>query len=165
MRAREIVLLGLLGAVLFVSKMALAGLPKIEPVSLLIMVYMAVLGWRGLFPVYIYVFLEYLIWGVNLWSICYLYVWLVLALLARLLRRMESALGWAVLSGAFGLCFGALCALACLVAVGWSYALSWWISGIPFDLAHCAGNFGMALVLFRPCRKVLARLAGNLARP
>ena len=88
-----------------------------------------------------------------------------LALLARLLRRMESALGWAVLSGAFGLCFGALCALTYLVAVGWSYALSWWISGIPFDLAHCAGNFGMALVLFRPCRKVLARLAGNLARP
>ena len=131
MRAREIVLLGLLGAVLFVSKMALAGLPNIEPVSLLIMVYMAVLGWRGLFPVYIYVFLEYLIWGVNLWSICYLYVWLVLALLARLLRRMESALGWAVLSGAFGLCFGALCALTYLVAVGWSYALSWWISGIP----------------------------------
>ena len=37
-------------------------------------------------------------------------------------------------------------------------ALAWWVSGIPFDLLHCAGNFAMALVLFRPCRQVLTRL-------
>ena len=37
-------------------------------------------------------------------------------------------------------------------------ALSWWISGIPFDLLHGAGNFAMALALFKPCRAVLYRL-------
>ena len=83
---------------------------------------------------------------------------LVLAVVVMLFRKMESPLGWAVLSGAFGLSFGALCALVYWVTGGWAFALSWWVSGIPFDLLHCAGNFAMALVLFRPCRQVLTRL-------
>ncbi|MCI9424277.1 MAG: hypothetical protein HFF30_01810 [Flavonifractor sp.] len=160
MGARDLVLYGLLGAVLLVSKLALAFLPNIEPVSLLVMVYASVLGWRALCPVYVYVLLEYLIWGFGLWSACYLYVWALLALLAILLRRMESPVGWAVLGGTFGLCFGALCAPTYWISGGWQFALSWWFQGIPFDLLHCGGNFVMALVLFHPLRRVLARLAG-----
>ena len=38
------------------------------------------------------------------------------------------------------------------------FALNWWLSGIPFDLLHCAGNFALALVLFVPLRKLLERL-------
>lgn len=108
--------------------------------------------------VYVYVMMEILIWGLGFWNLCYTYVWLVLVVLAMLFRKMESPLGWAVLSGAFGLSFGALCALVYWVTGGWAFALSWWVSGIPFDLLHCAGNFAMALVLFRPCRQVLTRL-------
>lgn len=165
MGAKEIVVLALLGALLFCSTLALAGLANIEPASLLIMVYTVVLGKKALFPIYIFVGLECLIWGFNLWSVCYLYVWLILAIAAYALRRMESPVGWAVLSGAFGCGFGALCALAYLPVEGWSFALSWWVSGIPFDLLHCAGNFVMALVLFQPCRKVLTRLvrAANIS--
>lgn len=158
MGTKEIVVLGLLGALLFSSTLAMAGLANIEPASLLIMVYVVVLGKKALFPIYIFVGLECMIWGFNLWSVSYLYVWLILAAAAYALRRMESTIGWAVLSGAFGCSFGALCALAYLPVEGWSFALSWWVSGIPFDLLHCAGNFVMALVLFQPCKKVLSRL-------
>lgn len=156
--AREIAVLGLLSALLFGAKMVMAPLPNIEPVSLLILVYVSVLGLRALIPVYVYVLLEILTWGFGYWSACYLYVWAVLALAAWLLRKMDSPVGWAILSGAFGLSFGALCALSYWVAGGWAFALSWWVSGIPFDLLHGAGNFAMALVLFRPCRKILLRL-------
>ena len=156
--AREIAVLGLLSALLFGAKIVMAPLPNIEPVSLLIVVYVAVLGLRALIPVYMYVMLEIVTWGFGYWSACYLYVWAVLALAAWLRRRMESPLGWALLSGTFGLCFGALCSLAYWVAGGWAFALSWWLSGIPFDLLHGAGNFAMALVLFKPCRAVLFRL-------
>ena len=155
---REIVLLGLLGAVLFVAKMAMAPLPNIEPVSLLVIVYTLTLGWRALCPIYLYAALECAVWGISYWSISYLYVWAVLAVIAGLLRRMESPVGWAVVSGAFGLCFGALCALVYLAVGGWAFALSWWVSGIPFDVAHCAGNFVLALVLVRPLRRLLERL-------
>ena len=65
--AWDIVLFGLLGALLLVAKLALAFLPNIEPVTLLVAVYASVLGWRALCPVYVYVALEYMIWGFGLW--------------------------------------------------------------------------------------------------
>ena len=157
---RRLVLLSLLGVLLFAAKMAMAELPNIEPVSLLVMLLAVCCGWQGLWAVYLYVFLELAVWGAGLWALGYLYVWPVLFALARVLRRMESPLGWAVLSGAFGMSFGALCALVYLVSGGWAFALSWWIQGIPFDLLHCAGNFVLALTLFRPCKKLLTRLTG-----
>ena len=155
---RELALFGILGALMFAAKMAMAQLPNIEPVSLLVMLLAAAYGWRGLYPVYLYVLLEFAVWGFGLWSVCYLYVWLVLFCLARMLRRMASPLLWAALSGCFGLLFGALCALVYWVTGGWAAAVSWWISGLPMDLLHGAGNFVMALVLFAPLRRKLARL-------
>lgn len=159
--ARRAALLGVLGGLMFAAKMAMAGLPNIEPVSLLVMLYAVCLGRRGLYAVYLYVLLEYAVWGVGLWSVCYLYVWLVLFCLARLLRRMESPFGWAALSGCFGLLFGALCTPVCWLAGGWAFAASWWVSGLPMDLLHGCGNFVIALVLFRPLRRCLVRLIGR----
>ena len=155
---RKLVALSLLSAVMVGLQVALASLPNIEAVSLLVMVYTVVLGSWVAYVLTVFVVLEMFLWGVHTWVLSYLYVWAVLAVLAWLFRRMESPLGWAVLSGAFGLSFGALCALVYWVSGGWAFALSWWVSGIPFDLLHCAGNFAMALVLFRPCKNVLTRL-------
>lgn len=105
--ARDTAVLGLLTALLLGSKLAMAWLPNIEPVSLLIMVYAAVLGLRALLPIYAYVLLEYALWGFGLWSACYLYVWLVLALAACALRRMESPWGGRCCRGPSGCASGA----------------------------------------------------------
>lgn len=154
----ELTVLSLLGALMFGAKMAMAALPNIEPVSLLVLVYTAVFGKKALYPVYLYVMLEILIWGLGLWNLNYLYIWLILFLLALALRQMKTPWGWAILSGAFGLLFGLLCAPVYLVSGGWAFALSWWISGIPFDVAHCVGNFVIALVLMKPLTRTLERL-------
>lgn len=148
----------MLGALMFGAKTAMAALPNIEPVSLLILIDTAVFGRKALYAIYVYVLLELLMWGVGLWNINYLYVWLVLFLLCRAFRRMESPWGWAILSGAFGLSFGLLCTPVYCISGGWAFGLSWWISGIPFDVAHCAGNFCLALVLYRPLSKLLRGL-------
>ena len=155
---RQIALFGMLGGLTFAAKAAMSGLPNIEPVSLLVMVYAVVLGRKCLYPIYLYVLLEILFYGIQLWNLNYLYIWAILALCAWLLRKMEQPLGWAILSGGFGLLFGALCAPVYLFTGGIGFALSWWASGIPFDLAHCAGNFVMALLLFDPLRRLLTRL-------
>lgn len=154
----EMIVLALLGALMFGAKMAMAGLANIEPVSILIIVYTAVFGRKALWAVYIYVMLELLLWGIGLWNINYLYVWLVLYVLCRVFRRMETPLGWALLSGAFGLGFGLLCAPVYCVSGGWAFGVSWWISGIPFDVVHCVGNFCMALALWKPLTRGLSRL-------
>lgn len=157
--AREAALFGVLGGLTFAAKVAMMALPNIEPVSLLVLVFAVTYGKKALFPIYVYVLLELTLFGVGLWSVSYLYLWPLLALVAWLLRNMKSVLGWAVLAAAFGLLFGALCAPVYLISGGPAFALSWWLSGIPFDLAHCAGNFALTLALFAPLRRLFARFS------
>ena len=155
---REITLFGVLAAMTFGAKWVMAPLPNIEPVSLMVMIFGAVFGWKALFPVGVYVAAEILFYGLGLWNVNYLYIWAILAAVSVLLRRMEHPLGWAILSGAFGLLFGALCAPVDFFIGGWNYALTKWVSGIPFDLMHCLGNFFLALFLFKPLRTLTNKL-------
>lgn len=152
----------MLGALTFGMKVAMSLLPNIEPVSLMVMLYAVVFGRKSLYPIYLYVLLEILFYGIQLWNINYLYIWAILALAAWLLRKMQSPLGWALLSGCFGLAFGLLCTPVYLVTGGPAFAFSWWASGILFDITHCVGNFVIALVLFMPLRRLLEKLYARL---
>ena len=158
------VLFASLGALTFALKVCMAFLPNIEPVSLMVMLFAVVFGWKGLYPTYVYVVLEILYFGLGTWNINYLYIWALLAVAAYFLRKMESPLGWALLSGSFGMLFGALCAPVDVFIGGFGYAAAKWVSGIPFDVAHCAGNFVIALVLFKPLRALLGKLYGRMKR-
>ncbi|MBP3683969.1 MAG: hypothetical protein J6J12_03260 [Oscillospiraceae bacterium] len=155
---REMVLFGILGALTFGAKYVMSFLPNIEPVSLCVMLFAVVFGRKWIYPVYLYVAMEILFYGLGIWNLNYLYTWAVLAIAARLLRNMESPFGWAMLSGVFGLAFGVLCGIVDVFIGGVPYAITKWISGIPFDISHCLGNFVIALVMFRPLRQMMEKL-------
>ena len=152
---KEVALFGMLGALTFGAKFIMAFLPNIEPVSLFVIVFVVVFGLKALFPMGVYVALEILVYGIQLWNINYLYVWAVLALVAYAMRRTKEPLIWAAVSGLFGLLFGALCAPVYLFTGGVHFAFSWWLSGLGFDLLHCVGNFILAALLFTPLQKLL----------
>jgi len=160
----EAVLFGILGALTFALQVVMAPLPNIEPVSLLTMLFAVTFGWKCLYPVYVFVVMEILFHGLGLWNLNYLYIWTVLAVAAVAFRKMESSLGWAMLCAAFGLAFGALCGIVDVFIGGFAYALTKWISGIPFDLLHCGGNFAITIVLWKPLRTLLGRLYGKMKR-
>ena len=161
---RELVIFALLGAMTFAAKYVMSFLPNIEPVSLMVMLFAVVFGKKWVYPTYLYVALEILFYGISLWNLNYLYVWAVLAVAAGLLKSMDAPLGWALVSGVFGLLFGVLCGIVDVFIGGFGYAVTKWISGIPFDIAHCAGNFFMALVLFRPLRQLLEKQYRKMKR-
>ena len=161
---RELALFSVLGALTFAAKYVMAVLPNIEPVSLMVMLFAVVFGKKCLYPVYLYVAMEILFFGLGLWNINYLYVWAVLAVAAYVLRKMDSPFGWAMVSGVFGLLFGALCGIVDIFIGGIPYAVTKWISGIPFDIMHCAGNFAIALLLFKPMRQLMERLYGRMKK-
>jgi len=148
----------MLGGLTFGAKFVMSSLPNIEPVSLLIMLFAVTFGAKALFPMGLYIVLEILIYGIQLWNINYLYVWPILLAVSLLMRKTESPLLWAVMSAVFGLLFGLLCAPVYLFAGGLTFAINWWLSGIPFDLLHCVGNFVITLLLFAPLRKLLGDL-------
>lgn len=160
---RQVALFGMLGALTFGAKVAMSGLANIEPVSLMVMLFAVVFGWKGLYPVYLYVLMEVMLYGVNFWNINYLYVWAVLFVAAYGMQRLKNPLWWALLAGVFGMAFGLLCSPVYMVAMGSvSYGIRWWIAGLPFDVPHAIGNFVIALLLFAPLRKLLTRLYGKM---
>ncbi len=161
---RELVLFGILGAMTFAAKYVMSGLPNIEPVSLMVMLFAVVFGRKWIWPVYVYVVMEFLFYGLGLWNINYLYIWAVLGVAARLLGNMEHPLSWAMLSGVFGLAFGALCGIVDVFIGGVPYAVTKWASGIPFDISHCIGNFVIALLLFKPLRRILETQYARMMR-
>ncbi len=160
----EVALFGILGGLTFAAKFVMSGLPNIEPSSLMVMLFAVIFGWKGLFPTYVYVALEILINGVNVWNIPYLYIWLLLFAAAWLMRNATGRLPWAILSGVFGLLFGALCVPTTWIMSGFASGMAWWISGIPYDIIHCISNFIIALLLFVPLRKLLNKLYTQLKK-
>ena len=163
-KTRSLVTAAFLAAVLVASKFALDGLPNIELVSLLVILYTLEYPRLAVPAVYTYVFVYGLLNGFGIWWFPQLYIWAVLMLFARLMRQNRSVLLWALLSGLFGLCYGALYAVSYAVMNGGIAAgVAWWVTGIPFDLLHGAGNFVVALLLYKPLRYCLQR-ASSLGR-
>ena len=160
--ARLIAEIGLMAAILEVSKIALSLLPNIELVSLEIILFTLYLGPWSLAAVWVFVGVECTVWGVSLWTATYIYVWPILVVLTLLLRKWENKPGevfnFSLLSGLYGLFFGALCAIPFLFIGGWKSMFGMWGSGIPYDLLHCAGNFILCLILYKPLHSLLCRL-------
>ena len=156
---RQIVLSGLMGAMLMATKEALAAVPGVEPVSLLVILYALELPALAPWAIAVFVVLEFVLYGFGLWSWMYLYIWYLLYFAARALRGMDHPVGWAVVSGAYGLAFGALCAPVYLLVQGPGGAIAWWLAGVPTDVTHCIGNFCVMLLCYKPLRRTLHRIA------
>ena len=163
---RDITMMGLMTAVIVVSKEILAFLPNIELVSFWMILFTLYFGRKILFVVPVFVVIEGFLYGINQWWIMYLYVWPILVLAAYLGRKQESVLFWSVLSGTFGLMFGALCTLTYVAFMipeagligGLRAGVFWWIAGLRMDIIHCVSNFLIMLFLYEPIRKVMKKI-------
>ena len=51
----------MLGALTFGMKVAMAGLPNIEPTTLMVMLFAVTFGWKAIYPIYLYVMMEILL--------------------------------------------------------------------------------------------------------
>ncbi len=160
-KVTDIVTLGLLSAILLLGQLGMAFLPNIEPVTVLLIIYTLAYKKKVFFIIYAFVLMEGLIFGFGIWWISYLYIWSILALIVLIFRKNDSVIIWAVTAGAFGLLFGALCAIPYLISGGPGAALAYWAAGIPYDILHCAGNFVLTLILFRPASYIINKYASG----
>ncbi len=161
--AFDVALVALMVAVIEVCKFAMIGLSNISLTAFWLVLFSKHFGGKVYYVVPVFTLIEGVVFGFNLWWISYLYAWPLLVLITRIFRQNDSALIWAVISGIFGLCFGALCAIPYIFTAvdlksGLTYAVSWWISGIPWDITHCVGNFALMLLLYKPLGRVMQNL-------
>lgn len=155
----DIALMGILLGVLFAAKRALDFVPNVELVSLLLIIYALFLGARAYGIALGFAGLECLVWGFNIWTVMYFYVWPILVFLVLITQKKMrgSHLFYCVLSGLFGLSFGALCAIPYIFTSGFAAAVAWWMAGLSFDLIHGVSNFLVCLVLYRPLYQLFDR--------
>ena len=79
--AKDIAITGMMIAIIEVAKNALAFIPNVELVSLLVILFTLYFGKKILFVIPAFILLEGCIYGFGLWWIMYLYVWPLLALI------------------------------------------------------------------------------------
>lgn len=165
---REMAVFGMLGAIMFLSKLLMELLPNIHLLGALAVAYTVVYRKKALYPIYVYVFLNGIFSGFAAWWVAYLYVWAILwgmvMLLPRDLPKKAQPVVYMSVCAAHGFLFGTLCApaQALLFGLNWEGTLAWIVAGLPFDLIHGVSNF-ICGTLIVPVASTL-RLAERNAR-
>ena len=157
-KLRELTALAVFAALMIALQVALAQLPNVEVVTLLIILATVFMGPKALLAVAVFVLAEGLIYGFHIWWINYLYVWPALVLVVWGLRKWSHPILWAVVAGFYGLLFGTLCSIPYFITGGWGAGIGYIIQGIPFDLVHCIANVALVALLYYPLERVLARV-------
>ena len=144
---RETAVFGMLGAVMFASKMLMELLPNIHLLGVLTVAYTVVYRRKALYPIYIYVLINGIFCGFAAWWFAYLYVWLILWGAVMLLprdmpKKLQPAVYMAVCA-AHGFLFGTLCAPAQALLFGLNFEgmAAGIVAGLPFDVIHGVSNF------------------------
>ena len=153
---KEVILFGLLGAMMFSSKLIMEVLPNIHLIALFVVTLTVVFRQKALYPLYVFVFVTGLYAGFATWWVPYLYIWTVLWGVVMLLpRKMPLWLAppvYAIVSACHGFLYGVLYAPAQALLFGMSFEgmLAWIVAGFPFDLIHGISNLvcGMMIVPF-----------------
>ena len=166
---KDIVLTALAAALLSAGKQALASIPNVEVVTLLIMLYAACFKPQIAFiATGVFIVIECFIWGIHTWVLAYIIHWNFVAfatfLLARVFKFKNKFIyfGFTIfVTTAFGVLTTAIDAFFTVarVNVAFGYAFSViYMRGIYFYIVHVVGNAAFNIVLFAPMRTLLDRL-------
>ena len=159
----ELVLFAILADLMFCSKIIMEVFPNIHLLGMLTMTYTLVFRVKALIPIYIYVFLNGLYAGFDLWWVPYLYIWTILwgltMLLPKRMPKLACAIVFPLLCGLHGFAFGILYSPAQTLMFGYDLETMWlWImAGLPFDLLHGVGNILVGLLIL-PFATLLQKL-------
>lgn len=158
MKAKDIALIGILSATITAGKLALAVVPNVEIVTLFFILYSIVFGVKKTILVsVIFSTTEIMIYGLNTWLLVYYFIWPGLAIVASVIgKKVKSEYGFAILAGVFGLAYGFIFAISESLFYGIGYGITYWVSGLPFDIVHGFSNFILVLLLFKPLKEVLS---------
>ncbi len=156
----------MLGTIMFISKIVMEFLPNIHLLGMLTMLYTVVFRTKALIPIYIYVFLNGLFAGFNMWWIPYLYIWTILwgitMLLPKKMPRGARMVVYPIVCSLHGLAFGTLYAPAQAVMFHFTLeqTLAWIAAGLWFDVTHSIGNLCLGLLIV-PLSELLHRIFYN----
>ncbi len=163
----EITIFGMLGGVMYASKVIMEVLPNIHLLGMFTMTFALVYRVKGLVPLYVYILLNGMFSGFALWWIPYLYIWTILwgitMLLPKNMPDKICRIVYPIICSLHGLAFGTLYApmQAILFHLSFKQMLVWIAVGFPYDCVHAVGNLVAGALVF-PLAKLLRKIDKNL---
>ena len=150
---------GMLGAVMYCSKIFMEFLPNVHLLGVFTIAFTLVYRKKALYPIYVYVMLNGLLAGFNMWWIPYLYMWTILWGVTMLLPKNAPKIVYMLVCSAHGFLFGTLYAPAQAMMFGLDFkgTIAWIIAGLPYDCIHGVANLCVG-VLIVPIVKLLKKL-------
>lgn len=165
---RETAVFGMLGAVMYASKMLMEIAPNIHLLGVFTIAFTIVYRKKALYPIYVYVLLNGALSGFGTWWVPYLYIWTILwggvMLLPKKMPKKIKPFVYMVVCALHGFLFGVLYAPAQALFFGLSLkgTIAWIISGLPFDFIHGVSNFFCGMLIM-PIVSILSRLERNVS--
>ena len=151
---KEIAVFGMLGALMYASKVVTEIIPNVHLLGMFTMVFTLVYRKKALFPIYTYVIINGIFAGFATWWIPYLYIWTVLWAVTMLLPKnmppKVQPIVYMIVCASHGFLFGTLYAPA-------HGMVAWIIAGLPWDFIHGVSNFFMGMLIV-PLIKILKRM-------
>ena len=151
--AREIAVFGMLGAVMFASKLLMEFAPNIHLLGTFIVAFTVVYRRKALYVIYTYVLLNGLFYGFAAWWVPYLYIWTVLwgavMLLPKKMPKKIQPIVYMQVCAMHGFLFGTLYApaQALLYGMNLKMTIAWIIAGLPWDCIHGISNFFCGILI------------------
>ena len=168
---REICVFGMLGAVMYASKILMEAFPNVHLLGVFVVSLTVVYRQKALYPIYVFILLLGLLNGFSLWWMPYLYLWALLWGAVMLVPTRWPARAryvvYVILCGLHGFLYGTLYAPAQALLFRYSLktTIAWIISGLPWDAVHGVSNLICGSILMLPFIKIFRymndRMPGN----
>lgn len=163
----EMALFAMFGAIMFISKAIMQFLPNVHLIGMFVILVTVLYRFKGLIPIYIFVFLDGFFYGFNAWWAPYLYVWTILwgitMLLPKNMPKSIAAFVYPVICSLHGFLFGVLYApaQALLFGLNFTQTLAWIAAGLYFDLIHGVSNLFAGLLVL-PLKEAIIQIEKSL---
>lgn len=158
---KEIAVFGMLGALMYASKVIMELIPNVHFLGTIIMAMTVVYRKKALYPIYIFVFLTGLLNGFGTWWIPYLYIWAILwgvtMLLPKNMSRKKAVIVYCIVCSLHGFLYGTLYApfQAIMYSLNLKGTIAWIVAGLPYDAIHGVGNL-LCGILIVPLAELLS---------
>ncbi len=150
---KEIAVFGILGAVMYASKLIMEAAPNIHLLGVFTIAFTVVYRKKALYPIYIFVFLAGIFGGFAAWWVPYLYIWTILwgavMLLPKNMPQKAKPIVYMLICAAHGFLYGTLYAPAQAILYGMSLQgmIAWIIAGLPWDCIHGISNLFCGILI------------------
>lgn len=157
---KELVAFGMLGGVMFISKLVMDALPNIHLLAMLTVAFTLTFRQKALYPIYVFVALLGVTSGFAPWWVPHLYLWGILwgvvMLLPKEMNKTAKAIVCVGICSLHGFLYGVMYAPAQALMYGMNFKamIAWILTGIPFDITHGIGNL-LAGLLIVPMERAL----------